>query len=218
MNRIIPIAMVTTLLGGTAAFALAYPGDGSGPRAGGPRDPFARLDTNKDGKITRQESQAAKVARFKAIDTNKDGVVTREEADKARNGQRAASRAERFAKMDANKDGRVSKTEAPMPDERFQQLDSNKDGALTESELAAGAKKWSNKRHGKGVLNRLDTDSDGRLTEKEVTSAADRMFERADANKDGSITKEEMQGHKRGPKHHGRNSKRGPGPRQPKAG
>lgn len=221
MRRIIPIALVSTLTLGFAAIALGGPHHGSGPRAGGPNR-IAQLDTNKDGKVTRQEAQVAEVARFKALDTNKDGVVTPEEAAKAREKRQAQRAADRFAQRDTNKDGRLSKTEAEMPAECFQKLDTNKDGMLVPTELAAGRQQRAQKRDGKGHGNRmwahLDTNNDGKLTEKEATARTDRVFERADANRDGILTQEEVKrGHEHGPKSDGRDGKRGQGQRQPKA-
>jgi Ca2+-binding EF-hand superfamily protein len=46
---------------------------------------FNRLDTNKDGQLTRDESLAAWTTWFKRIDTNGDQVVTAEEVQNYRN-------------------------------------------------------------------------------------------------------------------------------------
>lgn len=208
-NFILPVALVSSLIIGSAAVALGGPHYGPGPRA----NPFAQLDTNKDGKVTRQEAQVAKVTRFKALDTNRDGVVTEQEAVQARQKRGA----ERFAKMDANKDGRLSKTEVKMPDQRFQKLDVNKDGTLTQNELLQGKRKGNDSKR-KGMWMRLDSNKDGKITEKEATAAADRMFEKLDANKDGAITQEEMRKARRhGPKVRSRDGRRGHGQRSPKA-
>jgi Ca2+-binding EF-hand superfamily protein len=220
MKRIIPIALASSLTLGFAALALAGPHHGPG-RAGGPGR-IVQLDTNKDGKVTRQEARTAAVARFKALDANKDGVVSREEAAQAKERQHAQRAADRFARMDKNKDGRLSKTEVKMPPARFQKLDANKDGWLTPAELAAGKKERVEKRehkgNGHGMWARQDTNQDGKLTEQEATAAADRMFDRADANRDGILTGDEMQrGYKHGPKSHGRDGQRGQRQRQPKA-
>ncbi|MCR5878875.1 hypothetical protein [Phenylobacterium sp. J367] len=40
---------------------------------------FARLDTNKDGAITKAELDAASKARFEKADANKDGVLSGDE-------------------------------------------------------------------------------------------------------------------------------------------
>jgi hypothetical protein len=48
------------------------------------KDHFDKLDTNKDGKISRDEYMAKCTNRFKAMDANNDGFVTQEEYDRAR--------------------------------------------------------------------------------------------------------------------------------------
>ena len=44
---------------------------------------FDAMDTNNDGKVSRDEHTAMCEKRFKAMDTNNDGFMTREEACKA---------------------------------------------------------------------------------------------------------------------------------------
>ncbi|CAB1274190.1 EF-hand domain-containing protein [Candidatus Nitrosacidococcus tergens] len=41
---------------------------------------FSKMDTDGDGKISKQEAQAAATARFDKVDANKDGYVTKDEA------------------------------------------------------------------------------------------------------------------------------------------
>jgi hypothetical protein len=55
---------------------------------------FSRADTNKDGKLTREEAQKSMpgvARRFDLIDANKDGFITKEELEAARKA-RAAQR------------------------------------------------------------------------------------------------------------------------------
>jgi hypothetical protein len=193
-RTLIPFALIASLLVGGAALAR---GKGHpGPRYSGPGKAahFARMDTNKDGKITRKEAKAAKIKRFKAMDLNKDGAVTRSEAQKARQQRRV----DRFKSHDKNKDGRLAKSETWMPDWRFSRLDTNKDGYLTKTEFLAGKRGKPGKagkrgRRGKGqVFGGLDANNDGKITLKEANAAADRMFQRHDSNKDGVITKDEL--------------------------
>lgn len=40
---------------------------------------FEEQDTNKDGKVSKEESTANAQKRFDEIDTNKDGAITKEE-------------------------------------------------------------------------------------------------------------------------------------------
>ena len=75
---------------------------------------FDERDTNKDGKITKEEwnpqMDAAEMKEFVLRDTNKDGVVTREEAIVY--ARRQGLYAQVTRKADTNKDGVVSRAEA----------------------------------------------------------------------------------------------------------
>ena len=109
-------------------------------------DAFTRLDTNKDGVLTKDELQAKGAARiaasFDKLDRDKDGMVTQEEMREARTTRMAAFKEQaqtRFREADQNSDGMLSKeeTQAGMPRlaERFDKLDQNKDGQLSPEEL-----------------------------------------------------------------------------------
>ena len=75
---------------------------------------------------------------------------------------------------------------------RFDALDTNKDGSLSADELAAGAPAGGpGGRGGRGPGGRADADGDGKVSKDEYTSAQLRRFDMQDANKDGSLTKEE---------------------------
>lgn len=98
---------------------------------------FAKLDTDKDGKLSRAEAAAdPKFAeRFEKMDLNKDGVIDRADREVA-----AKHREERFAAADTNKDGKLSRDEAkanPRMAEHFDRLDANKDGFVGKDELPA---------------------------------------------------------------------------------
>ncbi|WEJ99885.1 MAG: EF-hand domain-containing protein [Candidatus Sphingomonas phytovorans] len=60
------------------------PPPGAGRPMGGHGGMIARLDTNKDGKISREEMRASADARFDKLDTNKDGFIDQAEIDAAR--------------------------------------------------------------------------------------------------------------------------------------
>lgn len=110
---------------------------------------FDELDINKDGFIDRADHEARAGQRrdawFAAADTDKDGKLSRAEIDAADASRRAEFQqrhqtrgAERFSALDADKDGRISREEAkdhPHFQQRFDQIDANKDGYLSHDEL-----------------------------------------------------------------------------------
>jgi hypothetical protein len=116
---------------------------------------------------------------------------------------RRAAMMERLKAADTNADGLISRTEAaalPKIAERFDAIDANKDGQVSFEELRAARGK--HRGHG-GHFKRVDTDNDGKVSRTEALAAAATMFDRADANKDGFITSEEMQGAHKGKRGHG---------------
>src|SRR5262245_30306863 len=110
---------------------------------------FQRLDTNKDGAISKEEAQAAADQRiaqtFDRLDLNHDGMITQDEVNQVheqRRAERQAEAAERFKQADTNGDGLLSKDEVnkamPRLARAFDRLDTNHDGQLSEQELQAG--------------------------------------------------------------------------------
>ena len=134
---------------------------------------FAQYDTNKNGKIERSESKLPAEI-FTRIDTNKDGAITKEEAlaahearakgrDKAKRGEaKRGDKPERgnegrrgprghFEHMDTNGDGQITATEAKAAaDERFSRVDLNKDNVITKAEVGQAMKAHHAKKRGEG--------------------------------------------------------------------
>jgi hypothetical protein len=99
---------------------------------------FTEQDSNKDGRISREESKMP--ARwFTRVDANSDGNLTREELAQRPghpDGARAAGRHGKAAEMDANGDGKIDAAEAKVAAERMlKRLDQNGDGVLDATEL-----------------------------------------------------------------------------------
>jgi Ca2+-binding EF-hand superfamily protein len=101
---------------------------------------FAAIDTNGDGKITREEDQAHADSRFAKADTNGDGAVTAAEMKAAMLAKMSTRLDRRIAKhmdrADTDKDGVISNAEARAAgDARFERMDKNDDGVIEMSEV-----------------------------------------------------------------------------------
>lgn len=165
MTRKLTLTLASALA--MALVAGAVQAQDRAPRGPGMFPDFATLDTDGDGKISREEFDAPRQARIKALDPDGDGVITLEEM-KTRMGEEARKRAEAqaeriFARIDADGDGKISAAEAlaanshgrPGPDlgRVFERLDGDKDGAISKEEFDRAAERMQKRdaemrRHG----------------------------------------------------------------------
>jgi Ca2+-binding EF-hand superfamily protein len=103
-----------------------------------------------------------------------------------------------FATADANGDGAVSKPEfLARRAQTFPQLDANGDGIMTQEELLARAKGFRARAMAGQIYANFDRNGDGRVTQDEFASAPALVFDRADANADGLVTKAEIEAARR---------------------
>ncbi len=203
------------LIGTTAGGAFAQDrSDRRGPGRGGPEVMFVQMlqqhDIDKDGKISKEEANAAGTALFASIDADKDGVLTPGEMRQ----HREAMREERKAAMEAMRAERQAAREAaqadgqiPPPGGQRQEQAMNGDGQGRDGRGHDGKRHgWHNERadrggdrggrdgmRGEGRMMRVaDTDENGQISQAEATAMADRMFTRMDRNKDGFISVDDM--------------------------
>ncbi|MCL7714349.1 EF-hand domain-containing protein [Stenotrophomonas mori] len=135
----------------------------------------ARLDTNADGVIDRQEAAASPrlLQRFDALDRDKNGQLSAEEMPRwhARGGgHRGMGRGARghggqgfLRMMDSDGDGRVSAAEYQA---FFERMDVNKDGYIDQADREARAKERR-----EAWFRDADTDKDGKLSPAELEAA-----------------------------------------------
>lgn len=119
-------------------------------------DNYARMDSNKDGNLTRAEVEAAQsvalkqaqqlvdqrmAQEFAKLDANKDGQVSLAEFTAATPKARAGSVDQFLQRFDGNKDGKVSPAEYKSPMlAAFDRVDSNKDGVVSPQERQSASR------------------------------------------------------------------------------
>jgi Ca2+-binding EF-hand superfamily protein len=127
---------------------------------------FAKLDSNKDGFVTKEEAQAVREARRVEITKR-----VQERGD------------QHFDRMDANHDGSISR----------QEFDSTRQAMISRGDR--GHRVTMRAMHG-GMMGNLfdmaDANKDSRVSLQEATAAAVAHFDAADLNHDGTLTPEEM--------------------------
>jgi Ca2+-binding EF-hand superfamily protein len=128
-----PVAIATMVLAAAVSAAYAQPLAGHGL--------LARLDTNQDGKITKEEGEAARDRLFARLDKNSDGAIDGMEIDRARKAiiDRATlietRMSSQWLRMDKDGDGKVSALEFEQRSMVFDLADRNGDGTITQDEI-----------------------------------------------------------------------------------
>ena len=212
--------------------AVAQPAPPAPPGVAEGTEPGPKIETRIYRMPMKAETRNDMVAHvremFGKLDTNKDGYVTKQEAEAVHHAM-AGDLHEKFARRFA--DGDLPR---PDRGAMFDKLDTNKDGSITRQEFMAAQPQFHGRRvivmrdgdgpgdgpsapdggpgephvkvmrmHGMGVMHgrmfeSADANHDGRVSLEEMTNAAARHFDAADANHDGTLTPEErMQMHQR---------------------
>lgn len=128
---------------------------------------FQEADSDKDGKIHKQELIKYHMSRFETKDADKNGKVSPEEF--------IAFHEERFKILDVDKDGVLISDEL---DAWTVGMDSDRDGKLSLEEYLAFHKEF---------LKTLDKDKNGFLSGLEITTFHDERFDAIDSNSDNML-------------------------------
>jgi Skp family chaperone for outer membrane proteins len=154
---------------------------------------------------TRAEVQAKVAEHFAKLDANHDGSITKVEADTASQAfhakfteqakdRRDDRRDDTFERLDTNRDGAVSRSEwdagAAQREQRIASRDRNGDGRPDPRGFRHGGMRDMSGFGGR-MFEMADANKDGRVTLGEAQAAALQHFDMADANRDGQVTREE---------------------------
>jgi Ca2+-binding EF-hand superfamily protein len=178
---------------------------------------FDRLDTNRDGFLSRAEVEPLGLAvgpnastpetaaeAFRRMDANRDGFLSRAEVGTTLDAIPGGS----FTAFDINRDGFLSTTEAMphlqwlqnrmTPALSFNGLDTDRDGFLNRAEagplLAAPPPSGGYAAAPVYSFDRLDTNRDGFLSRAEAATLANPLtFDRYDANRDNFLSRAEAE-------------------------
>jgi EF-hand domain pair len=155
-KKVLPLILILL----AAAPAFAAPGDETAPPrpARSSNSGMMRYDTNKDGFVDRSEWTAGQEARFKQLDTDKDGKLskdelfsrTRQAAGTVLPNDRALERQDAFfRRMDSDRDGTISKAEfMSQADRNFARCDTDKDGRTNTAECRQALRRPTAERAG----------------------------------------------------------------------
>jgi hypothetical protein len=135
---------------------------------------FARLDSNRDGFVTRDETRAER--RDHRVDVRKRIIEHRE----------MMGGGTTFDSIDANRDGVITRDEFALKGRLPGMASGPKRITLRREEHGPGGMAM----HGR-MLEHADANRDGKVSLQEATAAALRHFDSADANRDGRLTPDE---------------------------
>ena len=160
------------------------------------RDMFAKLDTNRDGYVTKAEADASRQAMG-------GGMRERFAKRVAQGGMPKMDRGAMFDRLDTNRDGAISRQEyvSAQPQIREHRVFVMRDGAEggpgQPGKMRMHRMGMGMGMHGK-MFETADANRDGRVSLQEMTNAALQRFDAADVNRDGTLSPEErMQMHQR---------------------
>jgi len=147
------------------------------------RQHFARLDTDRDGYLTKAEAE-----------TGHSGMKAHRGQHAARGAGGQRDHGAMFDRLDGNRDGAISRQEFDSAHQQRQamRVDRNGDGR-PDQRMGGEHRGKSGMRLGGRMFDQADANHDSRVSLQEATGAALRHFDMADVNRDGTISPQEHQ-------------------------
>jgi Ca2+-binding EF-hand superfamily protein len=201
-------AAAATIAGAAIAAPQAQPADAH-PQE---HSRHAKIDVNGDGALDRAEAAAHPrlAGKFDELDKNRDGKIdASERPGKGRHGRGGHHGMQPLIEADKDQDGRISRTEAaqvPWLEKVFADVDGNRDGYVVRSELRSYHEKMRPQREAERAKRfderfaEADLNRDGKLSRVEVSEKMphlSRSFAFMDEDRDGFLTREDLQHRRR---------------------
>jgi len=154
---------------------------------------MAEYDRDKDGYLTKDEMPDWLHYNFDRLDTNKDGKISKQELEKgmAYLSQRRRPSDVVMILVEMSDCDECAAEELQRAYDFLHKLDKNKDGKLDADEVKAGRERLVKDRVD-GIIKRLDTDKDGKISRKEAKGLIKEHFDQLDTNKDGYVDRDEL--------------------------
>jgi uncharacterized protein (TIGR03000 family) len=170
---------------------------GATPSGKGPRFDLERFlkdyDTDKDGRLSRNELPPELRPAFDRIDADKDGKVSREELERGiahlQPARRPSDLIHVLIEMSDCDDGCHGEVQRAY--DILRKLDKNKDGKIDPDELKA-AQEQIVKDRVDYLFKELDKNKDDKISRDEAKGMLRQDFDQIDRNKDGFIDREEL--------------------------
>jgi hypothetical protein len=143
-------------------------------------NPYSGMATGDDCSVDRDAWTTWHSDNWTAADTNQDGMISPEEW--------AGIYAGHYVVIDANQDSIISSDEwvAVYPNHDLAVIDADKDGMISLTEWSAA---YTEPRY-----NDVDLNQDGMVSVEEWQEGYDRDFDTFDADKNGTLSQEELEG------------------------
>jgi len=153
-------------------------------------------DTNKDGKLSKDELPPQMQDAFAEIDTNKDGFITQDElqthADRMARARPQMIEIVYYSIDVPEPEVKDQTAELQQAYDALRKLDTNKDGKIDEKELAA-FRETRKKERCDAMFKYMDKNNDGKISKDEARGLWADNFAELDANKDGFLDRAEVE-------------------------